>query len=185
MCTSTAWCSTRTGKKMSKSEGNVLDPVDLIDGISSWNRLLATTRVKACASPRPRRTCARPPRKSSPKASRLWRRRAALHLCRTGLASVARMNFDTKRCEGYRNFCNKLWNATPLRADELRGAGHRPRTSTRRDGSAWPAGYRFSARPTAGSSATCSASRPKSPKGFDRVPPRQLVANAIYELRLG
>jgi valyl-tRNA synthetase len=97
------------GKKMSKSEGNVLDPVDLIDGIAlgrCW-----TSAPPACASPRPRPRCARPPRRNSRTASPPTARRAALHL--RGLATLGRsINFDSKRCEGYRNFCNKLWNAT-------------------------------------------------------------------------
>jgi valyl-tRNA synthetase len=98
------------GKKMSKSEGNVLDPVDLIDGIAlprCW-----TSAPPACASPRRAAHRAQGHREGVPgRHPRLRRRRAALHDGR--YASLGRnINFDAKRCEGYRNFCNKLWNAT-------------------------------------------------------------------------
>ncbi len=98
------------GKKMSKSEGNVVDPVDLIDGID-----VETLRAQVHRGPAPARDRAQG---GSPRAqgvparhAGVRRRRAALHLGR--YASLGRnINFDTKRCEGYRNFCNKLWNAT-------------------------------------------------------------------------
>ena len=97
--------------KMSKSEGNVLDPVDLIDGID-----LATLVRQAHHRPaqaRDRAEGAQGHREGVPgRHAGLRRRCAALHH-RASYASLGRnINFDTKRCEGYRNFCNKLWNAT-------------------------------------------------------------------------
>jgi hypothetical protein len=99
------------GKKMSKSEGNVLDPVDLIDGIALGPA--AGQAHHRPAQARDRAAGAQEHRKRIPRRhSGLWRRRAALHLCRAGLSLGRSINFDSKRCEGYRNFCNKLWNAT-------------------------------------------------------------------------
>lgn len=123
------------GQKMSKSKGNILDPIDLIDGVSLEE--LLEKRTEGMMQPQLKEKIIKQTKKQFPNGIDSYGT-DALRYTYYSLASPGRdINFDIGRIKGYRNFCNKIWNA--FRFIEMQAVNHeyQPTTPKADDFSDW------------------------------------------------